>query len=107
MTDTNAAPAAKTEVLDYRLHLDGLFGRNRKAKRDSVHLGDVPAGTTMLDLAAKVNAVLVERKAKPGLKWMVICTPTTVEKNVYDGHTVTSRSFIVFSGVKVLQGVQQ
>lgn len=100
MNETNAAE----KVIEYRLHIDGLFGRNRKPKRTNLHLGDVPAGTTMLGLETKVATTLVELKAKPGLLWRVIATPVTIEKNIIGEHAYISRSFTMFDGVKVLAG---
>jgi hypothetical protein len=96
----NAIAATEEKVVEYRLRVTGLFGRNRKAKADSVHLEDVPYGTTLLDIPGKVEAKLKELKAKPGLRWFVIATNVTIKRE----GGVAMRSFMMFSGVKVLEG---
>lgn len=91
------------KVIEYRLHVAGLFGRNRKPKRDSVMLIEVPAAAPIpqVDLQEKVTSALATMRAKPGLRYQVIATEMTIK----DEGTFTSRSFDIFSGQKVLEGM--
>lgn len=110
MTDSTQNPEAvvnetKKQVFEYRLHVKGVFGRNRKVKMQSFPILDSDVALRGIDISAPAVQVLGEVKPKPGCQYKVIETPVTVEKSTYDGRTVTSRSFMMFSGIAIDQGV--
>jgi hypothetical protein len=108
MTTQTAVTAAdaETTVMEYRLHVKGVYGRNRTAKFQTIHLADraldAPIDTFEMDKLVADALALV--KPKPGLRWQVIATETKVSKSTYDGKVFTSRSFMMFSGKNVAQG---
>jgi hypothetical protein len=105
-TAVTAAPA-ETTVMEYRLHVKGIYGRNRTSKFQTIHLADraldAPIDTFEMDKLVADALALV--KPKSGLRWNVVATETTVTKHSYDGRTYTSRAFMMFSGKNVAQGV--
>jgi len=109
MTDATQTPEAavnetKKQVFEYRLHVKGVFGRNRKAKVQSFPILDSDVSIRGIDISGPAVKVLGEVKPKPGCQYKVIETPVTIEKSTYDGRTVTSRSFMMFSGIVIDQG---
>jgi hypothetical protein len=96
----------KTAVFEYSLRINGLFGRNRKAQGKSIPLFDSAEKAAPERVSEAVQAALVEAKCKPGCQYRVTETPVTIESTKYpDGVVMTSRCFMVFSGVKVAEGV--
>lgn len=100
MTDST-----KKNVFEYRLHLNGIFGRNRKAKFDTFPICDSDVKLSGLDLSEKAVKVLASTKAKSGCKYRVVETPVTIEENVLGDNHYTTRLTECFSGVTVDQGV--
>lgn len=85
----------KTIINEYRLHIRGLFGRNRKAKFDSFTLVEKPIADAMLtddELKALIRSKLVEIKAKTG-SVKVLVNEVTLEND----SGVMIRSFQLFN----------
>lgn len=94
----------QTHVIEYRLYVKGLFGRNRKVKGDSLALVDVPVEAPAISdsmLNSLVADKLASIKAKPGLAWKVLATDVTITRN---GGPFVSRSFMMFTGKTVASG---
>jgi hypothetical protein len=109
-TMTKAEPGAgKREVFSYEVKFKGVWGRNRSVKFEVAHLRDADAkldDAGRVEIVAAAKAHLVKIKAKPGTRYVVEETPTTIETYDYgDGRIGRSRSFMVFSGTKIAEGV--
>lgn len=100
---------SEKQVTNYSIALKGVFGRNRSVKLKVVKLKDVDAGQPELtaeQVQELVNQTLAAEKAKPGLHWRVTKQAETVTQyDTGDGHILESRSFMVFSGTTVAEGV--
>jgi hypothetical protein len=94
------------KVLSYDLLLNGVYGRNRKSKRVSLHICDSETKLDPKDLSPKAASVLAAAKPKSGCLYKVVETPTDVTRHVgSDGTAWAVRTFLMFSGVTVDQGV--
>lgn len=89
------------KFLEYSLAVTGIFGRNRKSKFESIRLVDSVVKLSPEALQPLMQAELAGIKAKPGCRYRVIETP--VEESTSGGFT--SRSFMLFSGVTIFEGV--
>jgi hypothetical protein len=106
MTTIAAEPVrTETKVTEYQLVLKGIFGRNRKVKLEVIRLVDVPVGSPAISdsvLQSMVADKLRANKAKPGLRWSVDATEVTISRT--EGSPFVSRSFMMFTGVRVASG---
>jgi hypothetical protein len=59
----------------YSLHVNGLFGRNRKAKRETFEIGDDRNLGTLDDIVKRAKGILKDQKPKDGLQWAVVAYP--------------------------------
>lgn len=90
------------QVYHYSLYVIGLFGKNRKAKKEMLELFDNPGIQANPEVVRTkfVDAKLAEIKAKPGLRWQVIEQPMTVSRE----NGFITRKFECFTHSRILSG---
>jgi hypothetical protein len=78
-----------TQILEYRLQVNGIFGRNRKPKFETFLILETDASEPMdmEKLKALAGEKIAEIKVKSG-RVCVTKTPVTIEQ--HDGHTFKS-----------------
>lgn len=108
MNETTPTAAPPKQVFSYSLWVVGLFGRNRKAKKQRFDLAEVPVATPLgpYDIEAKVKTKTGELKVKSGAKLVVTVAHETIEENVHDGILFVSHLFGLFDSQKVYEAVQ-
>ena len=86
-------------MLDYRLNVKGVYGRNRKVKFQSVRLALVPpdAPKAVNDLVELADAKLREIRVKSALI-RIEEQPIEVTEYDYEGRTITTETYAIFSG---------
>jgi len=88
----------KREVLTYSLLVHGIFGRNRRVKRELFILAKHQAEPlTMEQLMPLMRAKLAVIKLKPGGAFHVREQPMTLEVREMGERTYTVESFMCFS----------
>lgn len=95
------------QVSDYILHVRGVFGRNRKEKRDNFRLSRTPVGENvgLEALLAAAAYTCGDIKLKIGAIVTIDCNPVTLKDyDNGDGRTVTLESFLLYSGACIFRG---
>ena len=84
------------KMFDYRLSVNGIFGRNRNPKRQSVRLVRSETQKTLDEVRPLAMAALADLKPKAGLRWLIAEYPIEVG----DGF----ESFMLYSETMLDQG---
>jgi len=94
------------QIFTYTLYISGVFGRNRKAKREHLKLYEAeqdkaqPADAELRELA---QSKLAQIKAKPGLTWKIVKQAEKLQSyETEDGSVLETRSFQLFTDQTVL-----
>ena len=76
----------KKVVNEYRLYVNGLFGRNRKVKGEGFAICETPENEPLTndELTIKVNEVIAREKIKSGRVKVYV---SKVTETKYDGYT--------------------
>ena len=82
----------KTKLYDYHLYLDGVWGRNRSAKRQSFTISENNVDTLSLQVLSKITEVYMDKlKVKPGSSWKVklaACDQETTDGVTFKTYTI-------------------
>ena len=108
MSDTTLANGEternKREVFDYVLYVRGVFGRNRKEKRETFRIYRAPDTLVNLDkILADAMAKCAEIKLKAGATIAIDRNPVTLTDYVNGDHVVTLESFLLYSGERLFR----
>ncbi len=102
------------EFIRYEVCIQGVFGRNRKAKSMYVELAEYPKlatyeGTeypmqaTHARLQELVQAALADNKVKPGAKWHVVTFPVT--RDIYDDGVELDKISLALNRSALISGI--
>jgi len=105
MSDTNTAPAVSADKrpdekwFNYRLKVNGVWGRNRSVKFDSWKIAESPQPTSLLlsDVEPKMRVKLAEIGFKRGSITLVE-EPVTRSWYNFEGRQLETEMFELFSG---------
>lgn len=91
-------PGETKAVVEYSMHVVGLWGRNRKMKRELFSLKELCEQPLSMDeVRTLARAKCLEIKLKPGAKLQVREYPVTAECCGIGDLTYVTKSFMCFS----------
>lgn len=96
---------AGRKFFEYGVRVAGIFGRNRKAYRESFKVLESEEKKSAEEVRPLVEAKLREIKARPGARFAAYEGPRSEEIRVIDGVSFRSVSFMVLGDVKLFDGV--
>lgn len=93
----------RTDVVEYELHLDGVFGRNRtrKFKAELICRVDASSPITNEEAIARGMDKLREEKLKSG-RWHIIAMPVELTNDVPTGRVI--RTYELMNRVEIATG---